>query len=539
MDSGMDNGGDSSVDLAGSPEEISALLAEPQIHGSFNAADIRALAAEHPDFLGALAMPDIHEAGYPPLFLTIWGILTGYASQLVGLFKYFALGLPRGFGKTSFIKLLILWILLFSKRKFILIVAETHQKACNIMADIFDMLDEPNIKKAFGDWRVGKETDTRDLKKFGFRDRTIVVAALGCGGSVRGLNIKNVRPDVILLDDIQSKEDSYSDIESRKIEKWLQGTLLKAKANYGVLVIFLANMYPNDNSLLKKLKRNPEWEKVICGGIITGKDGQLESLWEAVRPLESLFQEYRLDLAAGQEDEFFAEVLNDENASMNHMVDINRIPGLPFDDPDSEIHQGSFIVIDPATGKKNSDSVAIGYFQVFDSRPVMWDLEAARFNPMETIKQALSFCSLYGCRVIFVESVAYQATLKFWMDYFIAKLGIEGIEVVEIYPGRSSKNSRILTMFKQLTGRPDSADPTVPEILLHDRVRTRVISELRGFDPLRTDNVDNILDLLTYATPILTKYGEYLRYTTPIEAQVVEQESVESLAYESFQNSPF
>lgn len=523
--------------------EISLESLEPQeiqqVHGSFRADEVRELAKVHPDFLGALAMPEIHEAGYPPVFLSVWNILCSYASVTAGLFKYFALGLPRGFGKTSFVKLLILWIILFTKRRFILVVAETHQKACNIIADIFDMLDDPNIKAAFGDWKLSCDQDTQGLKKFGFRGRTIVVAGLGVGGSVRGLNIKNVRPDVILLDDIQSREASDSDIESQKIERWMQGTLLKAKANTGVLVIFLANMYPNENSLLRKLKYNPEWEKVIAGGIVINDSGETESLWEAVRPLESLMQEYRLDKAAGQEEVFFAEVLNDETAQVNRSIDLTRIPPLPFEDDESELHQGNFIVIDPATGKKNGDAIAIGYFQVHDSRGVLWDLEASRMNPMKCVQFTLEWCMKKNCRLIFVESVAYQSTLAFWFTFFIERLGIEGIQVVEIYPGRNSKNSRILTMFKQLAGAPDSKEVLEAEVLLHPRVRDRVFHQIRAFDPLRSDNTDDILDLLTYVTPILTKYGGLVRVQAPLEMQYYESDEVSSLAYSEQANSPF
>lgn len=509
------------------------------MHGTLMASDVRVLAKDHPDFLGALATPDTHEAAFPPVFLAVWSILTSYAAQVDRLFKYFALGLPRGFGKTSLVKLLILWIILFTKRRFILVLAENKEKAQHIISDIFDMLDEPNIKRAFGDWRLGVEQDTLGLKQFSFRGRVVVVAGLGVNGSVRGLNIKNARPDVILMDDIQSREAADSDIESRKIERWMQGTVLKAKSNKGVLVIFVGNMYPTPNSLLKKLKDNRIWEKVISGGILVQKDGTVASLWEEVRSLESLLQEYELDKAAGQEEVFFAEVLNDENAVVNGLVDISKIPQLPFDPDISEAHAGSFIVIDPATGKKNKDNIAIGYFQLHEARPVLWELINDRLNPMKVVQETLKVCSRTGCRLVFVESVAYQATLAFWFRYFINRLGIEGIQIIEIYPGRASKTSRILNMFKQLTGHPTGKEPGVPEVLLHPRVRVAVLDQIRSFDYLRTDNVDDVLDVLTYATPIVTKYEALIRISSPLEMQAMTSSEISSYTYTEAENSAF
>lgn len=507
-------------------------VTENLTYGTINASDVRELAEQHPDFLGALAIPEIHTAQLPPFYLSVWQLLTGYAKELKPVVKYFALGLPRGFGKTTLVKLLLLWVILFTHRRFILIVAETLDKAQNIMSDIFDSLAEPNIKAAFGDWGVGKEQDTLKLKKFSFRGRPIVVACLGVQGSVRGLNIKNVRPDVILMDDIQSREAADSPIESRKIEQWVQGTLLKAKANTGALILFIGNMYPTKNSLLRKFRDNPGWEKIIAGGLLLTQSG-VESLWEAVRSLESLIQEYQLDKAAGQEEIFFAEILNDDTATINGLVDLSAIPSCPVSD--DEPPQGSFVVIDPATGKSNLDQVAIGYFQVHDARSILWDLEADSLAPMATVQKTLGFCSKYGCRLIFVESVAYQATLAYWFRYFMDKLGINGIQVIEIYPGGGSKTARILTMFKQLTGA--GSEYSAPEIFLHSRVRSRVIDQVGSFDFLRTNNRDDILDVLTYAPKILTKYIEVLRANVPLE--MLANPVVSSLNYSTAQNSAF
>lgn len=503
-------------------------------YSSINASDVRALAENYPDFLGGLVTPDTHTVELPPVYLTIWGILTGYAREVRGLFKYFALGLPRGFGKTSLVKLLAVWVILFTNRKFLLIVAETQEKAQYIMSDIFDMLSESNVKAAFGDWTIGCTQDTLRVKKFSFRGRQLVVACLGVQGSVRGLNIKNVRPDFMLLDDIQSREAADSPVESKKIERWMQGTLLKAKSNIGCLTIFIGNMYPTENCLLRKLKANKIWEKVIAGGLLISDEGKIESLWEGIRSLESLIQEYELDKEANQEETFFAEVLNDENITINGLIDLNAIPQLPFDPvEEANSHQGSYIVIDPATGKLNADQVAIGYYQVYDGRNVLWEILADRFSPMETVQKTLAACAKYGCRLIFVESVAYQATLAYWFRFFIDKLGIEGIEVVEIYPGKMNKNSRILTMFKQLTGM----EGQVPEIFLHPQVRNKVMHQIKEFDYLKTNNRDDILDLLTYGPVILARYGALLRTYAPL--QMLMDPPVSSLEFSTESNSPF
>lgn len=128
------------------------------------------------DFLAAMAMPTVYTYSFPPVFIAVWEWLLTYIHKRRD-FSQLALGLPRGFGKTILMKVFILYCLLFTERKFFLIMCSSQSKANNVLSDIIDMLEEANIKKAFGDWRVGMEIDRQDLKKFGFRGRNIILMA--------------------------------------------------------------------------------------------------------------------------------------------------------------------------------------------------------------------------------------------------------------------------------------------------------------------------------------------------------------------------
>jgi len=499
---------------------------EPKLsENTYIASEVIANAKESPDFLAGLAMPDVFEYMWPVVFLSIWARLRELIDRPRD-FSKFAIGLPRGFGKTTLIKLFILYIIIFTKRQFILILSANAGLAENIISDVMDMLDEPNIKALFGDWRLGVEKDTNALKKFGFRGRNIIIAGLGSGGSVRGLNLKNARPDVIVFEDTQTREVADSQTVSEDLYKWMLGTAMKAKSPKGCLTVFIANMYPTPYSILKKLKANPEWIKYIAGGITVGADGTMQSLWEELQPLSQLLGEYQADLQAGHPEIFHAEVLNDENASVNSAIDISKIH--TFQEDEEEIHAGNFIVIDPATGKLNKDAVSIGYFQVHDAVPVCWEIEAGAFSPKECIRIAIKLCLKYNCRLVVIEGVAYQSTLGFWFTYICEQMGITGIQCVDIYPGKKSKTARILEMFKQLMGG---------EIVLHPRTWSQCLSELLGFNPLKMDNVDGILDLLTYSPIVIAKYRQFLLSGTIIEMQ--QETGVTEIDYSDAHNSAF
>ncbi len=455
------------------------------------------------DFLAALLMPLVYEFGFPPVFQNVWQWLLQHVNKPRS-FPQLALGLPRGFGKTTLIKIFIVYCILFTSKKFILITAATASMAENILADIADMLDEPNIKKVFGDWRIGIERDTNSLKKFGYRGRNITLATVGAGGSLRGLNIKNARPDVMIFEDIQSRECADSEVQSNALESWMVGTAMKAKSPHGCMFLFVGNMYPTKHSILRKLKYNPKWFKFIAGGILA----EGTSLWEDLQPIDQLMAEFENDLSMGRPEIFYSEVLNDENAAANNLIDLSKLPLVPYQEGD--IAAGNFIVIDPATDKLGADEISIGYCEIHDGAPILMKIEEGRFSPSETIRKALHFALTYNCRLIAVEANAYQYSLLHWFDQVCLQLGIQGIEAVPVYSGRSSKNARILEMFKAyLQG----------ELYVHEDAKTAVHLQISSFNALRRDNTDGLLDLLTYMNKIVELYAEFVIASNIIETQ--------------------
>ena len=468
--------------------------------------DIQNLARADLDFLAGLVMPLVFTFCFPPVFKSVWNWLLQYIVQN-RTFPQLALGLPRGFGKTTLMKIFIIYCILFTDRKFILIISATSKLAENILSDVIDMLEEPNIKAVFGDWKLGVEKDTQSLKKFGFRGRPITIAAVGAETSLRGLNIKNTRPDVMIFEDIQSRECADSEVQSNSLENWMVGTAMKAKSPTGCMFLFVANMYPTKHSILRKLKTNHTWVKFIAGGILA--DGT--SLWEDLQPIAQLTTEFENDLAMGKPEIFYSEVLNDENTSANNLIDLSKLPECTYQEGD--ISAGSFIIIDPATDKINSDEVSVGYFEIHDAKPILMELKEERLSPGETIRTALNYALSKNCRLIAVEANAYQYSLLYWFEFMCQQLGILGIECVPIYSGSRSKNARILEMFKGY-GKG--------ELFVHANCKLEVHMQITQFNPLKRDNTDGLLDLMTYAPGVIQEFGEYIVSGSIIEAQEYE-----------------
>ena len=141
---------------------------------------------------------------------------------------------------------------------------------------------------------------------------------------------------------------------------------------------------------------------------------------------------------------------------------------------------------------------------------MMMKLKEGRFSPGDTIRKALSFALSNNCRLIAVEANAYQYSLLYWFDFICEQLGIEGVECVPIYSGSSAKNARILNMFKSYAAG---------EVYIHPDCKLEVHMQITQFNPMRRDNTDGLLDLMTYAPRVVQEFGEFVIASNIIESQ--------------------
>jgi hypothetical protein len=219
------------------------------------------------NFFAMLCLGVQYLFAFPKFYLVLFHLLTQFKEEV----EKFAIGIPRGFAKTTFVKILCVYYILFTNKSFILVICASEKKAINVVSDICDMLSAVNIRRLFGNWDANIEEDQKVSKVFHFRGREIIIWAIGANTSVRGVNRKNKRPDVMVMDDIQDKEDAKNKELADDLLVWMLSTLMMAASPFGCTYIFIGNMYPQ-NCILEKLKHNPDWTSFIVGGItLTGK----------------------------------------------------------------------------------------------------------------------------------------------------------------------------------------------------------------------------------------------------------------------------
>ena len=116
---------------------------------SADAAELEGLCKESIDGLGAIAIPEVCIAPFPRFYHLVFSLLVDALQGAKG-FPKFGIGFPRGHGKTVWLKIVILYIILFTNRRFVLVVCATEELAINLIEDVVSMLSSPNIVRIFG-----------------------------------------------------------------------------------------------------------------------------------------------------------------------------------------------------------------------------------------------------------------------------------------------------------------------------------------------------------------------------------------------------
>jgi len=449
------------------------------------------------NFFAALCMPSIFLYPLPLFYIAAWQLISSDDEDRIDSLFRFALGLPRGHAKTTFVKILIAWMICYDKASFILVVCSNSSLAENLLADIDDILASDNITSIYGQWNSGnKATDSKDTKKAAYHGRSVTLVARGWSAGIRGINLKNHRPDFIFCDDVQTKDNDLSPTEREKLLNELAGTIFKAVSHRGRrTIVYVGNLY-SDECILQQFRKNPHWTSLVTGAIL--EDGS--PLWPELVSLEELKESYEHDEALGLSHIWFAEVMNDPQSVLHSL--------LPKPLPDSPVAEiivddGAFITIDPAGFRSTSDDNVIAVGKKYEDRCFGVAMDRGIKDPSELIQKAIAMALEHGVSLIGIEAVAYQQTLCFWMTFFLRKLNINHITVVELHPHGRSKESRIRQYVAELYKGSQ---------VLHDPACRREFTWQGSMYKLgKKENRDDVLDTFAYFQDIRNEFWERIQ----------------------------
>ena len=159
---------------------------------------------------------------------------------------------PRGAGKTTWVKIAVLWALAYGHLHYIVAFCANAGLATAILTDIWNVIE---FSDAFGadfpeiSWPIraaeglpqryqsqtyrGRRTAIRRTATEirlptmeGAAASAATLLARGAGSSTRGLVRGSVRPDFVLLDDIQTRKDAESERRRRVLADWIAADVM-------------------------------------------------------------------------------------------------------------------------------------------------------------------------------------------------------------------------------------------------------------------------------------------------------------------------
>lgn len=253
------------------------------------------------------------------------------------------------------------------------------------------------------------------VRGFGGQNVRIRIEAYGKGSSVRGLTWGNLRPQVVIADDLQDSEDSTSETTLEKDWNWFLSDI-KFLAKYGR--IFLIGNNLGANCIIERIINSGELGFETLR--IAAFDEKGDPTWPEQFSKEFLISEKEEFIRLKKLDIWYRERMCKAIAPETQLFKQEYF--RYFEERDLPNEFNIDIVIDPAISKrKEACNTAIVGVAKNEYTPDWYVLDyvADKLNPYEIISEtfnmAENFKSFYPNAFIriWIEGVAYQESLRY------------------------------------------------------------------------------------------------------------------------------
>lgn len=382
------------------------------------ASEVVQLAAADSIFYTKYFFPRLAKQDSAPFHLDVWDMIEDPQH------RYVALKMFRGSAKTSILRVFTSKRIAFGISRTIIFVSASQAHSVKSVLWLKSQVENNTIwATIFGLERGEKWTEDWIQivnTKLGI---TINVLALGITGQIRGINIEDHRPDLIVADDPCDEENTGTDEQLHKTSERFFGALAQsltpASENpHAKLVLLQTPLAPND-LIARACKLNAFASREYS---CFAADGG--STWPARFPTDYLLEEKNKYREANQMPTWYREmevtIVAEETSSFKaewlgywHAIEPGaRIPAYMAIDP-----------LPPPSAKEKANNFKKKDFEVLAVVGIWkggyYVLDIARnqgHDPSWTVAQFFSLAKKWGILECTVEGIAYQRTLKWILE---------------------------------------------------------------------------------------------------------------------------
>jgi len=355
---------------------------------------------------------------------------------------HFAVEMARETAKSTYVlKAFPLYKLTYPSDdcRFMVIIKQNQDLACSKLLEIIkEHENHPVLKRNIV--QVNKrsaqayEVVVRGMEK---KNYTIRIEAYGKGSAIRGLTWNNLRPQIIIGDDLQSLEDSQSEAVQTKDWDWFLSDV-KFLAKTSRLFIIGNNL--GERCIIERIINEPKlnFTTLKIPLIING-----ESSWASRFPMEFLENEKKEFVALGKLEIWYRErmcvALPEEKQTFKK--EYFRY----FEQTDLPEQYTCYLTVDLAISeKKSADDVVVLVVGKSDNSPNWYILEyiGGKLDPLKTIDAIFKLYEKYRPVKVGIESVAYQRALSFFVKEEMKRREVY-FNITELKNASQSKEERI------------------------------------------------------------------------------------------------
>lgn len=322
--------------------------------------------------------------------------------------------LARGGAKSTTAELGVVAVGRRRSRKYVLYVSGTQDQADKHVATIASMLGAPALA------RQDPDLTNRRVDQFGRvrgwrRDRLMTHAGMTVDGigldvAMRGIKVDDVRPDLIILDDIDSRDDSLATIE-KKISAVTESILPAGSTDVAVLAV--QNLIHEDSIFARLADGRADFllNRRVLGPIPALRDMQAEAQdgggWKVTGIPTWAGQDVeacnRLVATIGM-TAFKRESQHEVESSAGSVFEHVQWQHIPQEQLPDMVH--SAVVVDPAvTATDHSDACGIiAGGRDAEGRTYAYEAYEERMSPQTAILRALRLCLKYRANTLVVET---------------------------------------------------------------------------------------------------------------------------------------
>lgn len=167
---------------------------------------------------------------------------------------------------------------LFRQAKFIILVSDTEPQAIMFLGSIKQHLESnEHLRRLFGVVGLSKNNETDIIVDLSDGHQFRIMAK-GSGQRIRGINWENMRPDLIVCDDLENDEIVLNAESRDKFKRWFFGALLPCRSPKGKVRVVGTIIHMD--GVLNRLMPNP-WSKYTREEGLRTFDVNPKAAWKA------------------------------------------------------------------------------------------------------------------------------------------------------------------------------------------------------------------------------------------------------------------